>query len=196
VEHPDALVGFSTGDDAAVYRLADDRALVVTADFFTPIVDEPYDFGRIAAANALSDVYAMGVIMYECFAGAVPFQGESFMAILTQHITSEPMPPAQMAAQYGRAIPPGVEEVIVKAMKKEPDERYQTMDELVAALVTLYRGVAGSGMSSYMQAYVPPPTAAHQAQTRHEVQRGRQVDVRVPVDRGQQIGLVTPEKLA
>ena len=60
VEHPDALVGYSTGDDAAVYRIADDRALVVTADFFTPIVDDPYDFGRIAAANALSDIYAMG----------------------------------------------------------------------------------------------------------------------------------------
>jgi selenide,water dikinase len=60
VEHPDALVGYSTGDDAAVYRIAADRALVVTADFFTPIVDEPYDFGRIAAANALSDIYAMG----------------------------------------------------------------------------------------------------------------------------------------
>jgi selenide,water dikinase len=60
VEHPDALVGYATGDDAAVYRIADDRAVVVTADFFTPIVDEPYDFGRIAAANALSDIYAMG----------------------------------------------------------------------------------------------------------------------------------------
>jgi len=60
VEHPDALVGFATGDDAAVYRIADDRALVVTADFFTPIVDDAFDFGRIAAANALSDVYAMG----------------------------------------------------------------------------------------------------------------------------------------
>ena len=54
------LVDASTGDDAAVYRLADGRALVVTLDFFTPIVDDPYDFGRIAAANALSDVYAMG----------------------------------------------------------------------------------------------------------------------------------------
>ena len=54
------LVDASTGDDAAVYRIADDRALVVTLDFFTPIVDDPYDFGRIAAANALSDVYAMG----------------------------------------------------------------------------------------------------------------------------------------
>lgn len=56
----DLLVGFDTADDAAVYRLRDDLAIVFTTDFFTPIVDDPYDWGRIAAANALSDVYAMG----------------------------------------------------------------------------------------------------------------------------------------
>jgi selenide, water dikinase len=54
------LVGSETRDDAAVYRLTDELALVQTADFFTPIVDDPFDFGRVAAANALSDVYAMG----------------------------------------------------------------------------------------------------------------------------------------
>jgi selenide,water dikinase len=54
------LVGFDTSDDAGVYRLRDDLALVHTVDFFTPIVDDPFDFGRIAAANALSDIYAMG----------------------------------------------------------------------------------------------------------------------------------------
>jgi selenide, water dikinase len=54
------LVGSATGDDAAVYRLSEELALVQTVDFFTPIVDDPYDFGRIAAANAISDVYAMG----------------------------------------------------------------------------------------------------------------------------------------
>jgi selenide,water dikinase len=54
------LVGNETGDDAAVYRLSDDQALVATLDFFTPIVDDAYDWGRIAATNALSDVYAMG----------------------------------------------------------------------------------------------------------------------------------------
>ncbi|MQY10148.1 Selenide, water dikinase [Streptomyces sp. RB5] len=54
------LVGLDTGDDAAVVRTADGRALVATTDFFTPVVDDPYDWGRIAAANALSDVYAMG----------------------------------------------------------------------------------------------------------------------------------------
>ena len=57
---PRILVDASTRDDAAVYRLAPDRALVATVDFFTPIVDDAYDFGRIAAANAFSDVYAMG----------------------------------------------------------------------------------------------------------------------------------------
>jgi selenide, water dikinase len=54
------LVGSATGDDAAVFRLSGELALVQTIDFFTPVVDDPYDFGRIAAANALSDVYAMG----------------------------------------------------------------------------------------------------------------------------------------
>lgn len=57
---PNALVDSSTGDDAAVYLLDEGRALVVTTDFFTPIVDDPYQFGQIAAANALSDLYAMG----------------------------------------------------------------------------------------------------------------------------------------
>src|ERR1700740_389692 len=60
VRHPDLLVGPETSDDAAVYRLNDEQAIVATTDFFMPIVDDPFDFGRIAATNALSDVYAMG----------------------------------------------------------------------------------------------------------------------------------------
>jgi selenium donor protein len=57
---PNLLVGFSGADDAAVYRLDSERALVLTVDYFTPIVDDPFDFGRVAAANSFSDVYAMG----------------------------------------------------------------------------------------------------------------------------------------
>jgi selenide, water dikinase len=57
---PNVIVGFETSDDAAVYRVKDDLALVQTVDFFTPIVDDPFLFGQVAAANALSDVYAMG----------------------------------------------------------------------------------------------------------------------------------------
>lgn len=57
---PELMVGIETSDDAAVYRLNDEQALIATTDFFMPIVDDPYDFGRIAATNAISDVYAMG----------------------------------------------------------------------------------------------------------------------------------------
>jgi selenide,water dikinase len=60
LKDPRILVDASTRDDAAVYQIAPDRAIVATVDFFTPIVDDPYDFGRIAAANAFSDIYAMG----------------------------------------------------------------------------------------------------------------------------------------
>lgn len=60
ITDPNVLVGNATADDAAIYKISDELALVLTTDFFTPIVDLPYDFGAIAAANALSDVYAMG----------------------------------------------------------------------------------------------------------------------------------------
>jgi selenide,water dikinase len=60
VTDPKVLIGSNTADDAAVYKIDENRALVFTTDFFTPIVDNPYDFGAVAAANALSDVYAMG----------------------------------------------------------------------------------------------------------------------------------------
>ena len=59
-QNPDLLVGTETSDDAAVYRISDELAIIQTLDFFTPVADDPYDFGQIAAANALSDVYAMG----------------------------------------------------------------------------------------------------------------------------------------
>jgi selenide, water dikinase len=59
-DYPDLLVGLNAPDDAAVWRLDEHRALVVTTDFFTPVVDDPYDYGAIAAANSMSDVYAMG----------------------------------------------------------------------------------------------------------------------------------------
>ena len=60
MEHPNLLVGTATGDDAAVYQITDDLAIIQTADFFPPIVDDPYWYGAISAANSLSDIYAMG----------------------------------------------------------------------------------------------------------------------------------------
>ena len=101
------------------------------------------------------DIYAMGVICYEVFSGSLPFQGESFMGILTQHITTEPEPVAQRAAKAGRTLPAGLPEVIAKAMAKDPDKRYRTMDEFVNALIGVYRTIAGAGMSTYMEAFAP-----------------------------------------
>ena len=59
-QDPNLLVGYDSKDDAAVYRITDELAFVQTVDFFPPMVDDPYTFGQIAAANALSDIYAMG----------------------------------------------------------------------------------------------------------------------------------------
>jgi serine/threonine-protein kinase len=113
--------------------------------------------------DARTDIYAVGVIMYEVFAGSLPFQGESFMGILTQHITTEPEPVAQRAAKANRQLPQGLAELITRAMQKNPAQRFQTMDELVNALVQIYRGIAGPGMSTYMAAF--PGSAVHPVPT-------------------------------
>jgi serine/threonine protein kinase len=110
-----------------------------------------------------ADVYAMGVIMYECFTGSIPFGGDSFMGILTKHITAEPTPPAQRAFENGRVLPAGIENVILRAMKKDPDHRYATMDELVQELIAIHRNLVGPGMSSYMEAHVPMSSAGFPA---------------------------------
>jgi len=97
---PNVLVGFDTSDDAGVYRLRDDLAIVQTVDFFTPIVDDPFDFGRIAACNAISDVYAMG---------ATPICALNLVAFSIEQIGAETLAEilrggAHVAAQAGVAI--------------------------------------------------------------------------------------------
>ncbi len=97
---PALLVGNDTADDAAVYRVGDDLAVVTTVDFFTPIVDDPFDFGRIAAANALSDVYAMG---------GTPLTALNLVAYSLERLGAETLREilrggAAMAAEAGVAI--------------------------------------------------------------------------------------------
>ncbi len=94
------LIGFDTCDDAGVYRLRDDLAIVSTVDFFTPIVDDPFDFGRIAATNALSDIYAMG---------AEPVSALNLVAFSLEELGGEPLTEilrgaASVAAEAGVAI--------------------------------------------------------------------------------------------
>ena len=111
------LVGLKTGDDAGVYRIAPDLALVHTVDFFPPIVDDPYDFGRIAAANALSDVYAMGArpitamnlvafpkvglaleVLHEILRGGSDKLAEAGVTLVGGHSVTDPEP------KYGLAV--------------------------------------------------------------------------------------------
>lgn len=74
-DYPDLLVGIETPDDAAIWKIDDEKSIVITTDFFTPIVDDPYDYGSIAAANSISDIYAMG---------ATPFLALNIAAFPTQ----------------------------------------------------------------------------------------------------------------
>ena len=123
---PNVLVGHATSDDAAVYRLSDDLALILTTDFFTPVVDGPYDFGAVAAANALSDVYAMGgtpiaalslvgfpsgslgpEVLAEILRGAVEKVQEAGIAIVGGH-TIQTDEPIFGLAVVGRAKPGAV----------------------------------------------------------------------------------------
>jgi selenide, water dikinase len=115
--HPDLLVGTETGDDAAVWRLDADRALVATTDFFTPLVDDPRTWGRIAATNAVSDVYAMGgrplfalnlvawpstelptAMLAEVLAGGAEAGAQCGFAVVGGHSVDDPEP------KYGLAV--------------------------------------------------------------------------------------------
>ena len=101
---PDLLVGYDSRDDAAVYRITDDIALVQTVDFFPPIADDPYLFGQIAATNALSDVYAMGGEPKLCL---------NIMAIpadMLEEVGIGPCSTVQMHVSRGRIIIQAVDE--------------------------------------------------------------------------------------
>jgi len=100
ITDPNVLVGFATSDDAGVYRISDELALVLTVDFFTPIVDDPRTFGRIAAANSLSDVYAMGARPLTALAvAAFPDEGLS-KTVLAEILRGG----AEKAAEAGIAV--------------------------------------------------------------------------------------------
>jgi len=141
LEDPNVIVGATAGDDAGVYRISEDRALVFTTDFFTPIVDDPYDFGRIAAANALSDVYAMGgtpfvalnlvcfpkddlpmEVLIDILRGGADKAREAGVVIIGGHTIDDPEP------KYGMAVTGYVDprRVVTNAAAKPGDELFLT----------------------------------------------------------------------
>jgi len=161
-DDPRLLVGSATGDDAAVFRLADDVALVQTIDFFTPLVDDPYDFGRIAAANALSDVYAMGGrpltamnvvafpldrlggdVLREILRGGLDVVGEAGASLVGGHSIDDPEP------KYGLAVTGVVDpaRMLTNAGGRAGDALVLTKPLGVGAVVTARkRGAAGDDL--------------------------------------------------
>jgi len=138
---PNVLVGIGTSDDAGVYRLSDDVALVQSVDFFTPVIDDPFEFGRIAAANALSDIYAMGAtpltalniaafpmetlgaeVLAQILAGGADAAREAGVVIIGGHTIEDDEP------KYGLAVTGTVhpEHIVTNAGAKPGDVLYLT----------------------------------------------------------------------
>ncbi len=158
----EVLVGTDTGDDAAVVRLPDGHALIATLDFFTPIVDDPYDWGRIAATNALSDVYAMGgrpflalnivswpvddlplVMLGQVLQGGIDVATKAGAAVLGGHSITDPEPKYGMVA-LGLADP----ERIVRNSTAVPGARLFLTKPLGLGIVStaIKRGVADASL--------------------------------------------------
>jgi selenide,water dikinase len=168
VTDPNVLVGFQTSDDAGVYRLRDDLALVQTVDFFTPIVDDPFDFGRIAATNALSDVYAMGATpvsalnlvafsladlgeepLLEILRGAAAVAAEAGVAIVGGHSIEDSEP------KFGMAVTGVVhpDEVLTNAGGRAGDVLVLTKPLGAGAVATaLKRGLPGAPLEAAVEA--------------------------------------------
>jgi selenide,water dikinase len=173
---PALLVGSETADDAGVYVVADGLAIVQTVDFFTPIVDDPYDFGRIAAANALSDVYAMGarpvtalnLVAYSLeqlgqgplraiLEGGADVAGEAGAAILGGHSIDDPEPKYGMAVT-GVAHP----ERVVRNSTARPQDRLFLTKPLGAGAVSTAakRGYASAELIEHATAVMTTLNAA------------------------------------
>lgn len=163
-EHPDLLVGLDPADDSAVYRLSDELAIVQSLDFFTPIVDDPYDFGRIAATNALSDIYAMGAkpvmalnivafsleklgrdVLAEILRGGAKVAAEAGIVVAGGHSVDDPEPKYGMVVT-GIAHP---KQTLTKAGARPGDNLYLSKP-IGGGLVTTAakRGLADSDLVS------------------------------------------------
>ena len=164
---PNVLVGFQTSDDAGVYRLRDDLALVHTVDFFTPIVDDPFDFGRIAATNALSDIYAMGAtpvsalnlvafsladlgedVLLEILRGSAAVAADAGVAIIGGHSIEDAEP------KFGMAVTGVVhpDEVITNAGGRPGDALVLTKPLGAGAISTaVKRGLPGAALDQAVQ---------------------------------------------
>ncbi|MDN5931451.1 MAG: selenide, water dikinase SelD [Pseudonocardia sp.] len=183
--HPDLLVGTETGDDAAVWRLDAERALVATTDFFTPVVDDPRTWGRVAAQNAVSDVYAMGgrplfalnlvawpsselgpEVLAEVLAGGAEIGAEGGFAVVGGHSIDDPEP------KYGLAVIGEVhpDRILTNAGLRDGDVLVLTKALGVGVATTAIK--AGTASPEVAAAAVASRTASHAAAARAALAAG------------------------
>ena len=156
--HPQLLVGLQTSDDAAVFRLSESQALVQTVDFFAPVVDDPFTYGAIAAANSVSDVYAMGgdvlfalniaafpddlpgSILAEIFRGGAATMARAGGVIAGGHTVTDPEP------KYGLCVTGTVhpDRILTKAGAKVGDKLFLTKPLGTGAITTAMKNEAAS----------------------------------------------------
>ncbi len=156
--HPDLLVGLQTSDDAAVFRLSADRAIIQTVDFFPPVVDDPFTYGAIAAANSMSDVYAMGgdvllalniaafpadlpgEILSAIFEGGASKMREAGGIIAGGHTVTDPEP------KYGLCVTGTIhpDQILTKAGAKEGDLLFLTKPLGTGAITTAMKNGAAA----------------------------------------------------
>src|SRR3954470_6196561 len=182
---PELLVGTETGDDAAVWRLDADRALVASTDFFTPLVDDARTWGRIAAQNAVSDVYAMGgrplfalnlvawpsselgtALLAEVLAGGAEIGAESGFAVVGGHSVDDPEP------KYGLAVIGEVhpERILTNAGLRAGDALVLTKALGVGVATTAIK--TGAASPAVLDAAVASMTASNAAAARAAVDAG------------------------
>ena len=188
--HPDLIVGLQTSDDAAVFRVSADRAVVQTIDFFTPIVDDPYTYGSIAAANSMSDVYAMGgdvqfalnvvafpdnldpAILSAILAGGADKVAEAGGVIAGGHTVTDDEP------KYGLSVTGFVhpDRIWRKAGARSGDRLYLTKPLGTGIVATALKNQAAS--ADHVAAAVESMTALNRAAS----EAARQVDVSACTD--------------
>ena len=159
-EYPNILIGLGEPDDAAVYKLDDERALIKTTDFFTPVVDDPYTYGAIAAANSMSDVYAMGgevilclniagfpdnlepAVMAAIFAGGAAKVKEAGAAIAGGHTVTNPEP------FYGLSVTGLIHpQRVVRKGGAQPGDQIFLTKPLGTGIITTAAKITGPGES-------------------------------------------------
>ena len=132
---------------AGASQMTEVGSIVGTAQYLSP------EQARGEVVGPPSDLYSVGIVLYEMLTGRVPFEGDSAVAIAMKHLGEEPVPPSV----YAPGVPAGLEQVVLRALAKDAGDRYQTAEEMSADLDRARRGVALSPRTEQMTRVLPPP---------------------------------------